>query len=90
MIDIRRTYHSVTDRQTWATRRASFLAKAKATQVVWFPPKSAEDAGKAASTAEKTAKKTARKTAGKTAPKKRTAAAKKTTGSSKRTTSAKV
>jgi hypothetical protein len=69
MIEIKR-WKSVTDREKWAARGASFVAKAKATKVVWFPPKPVETGKKAASTA---------KTATTRATKKTTGAAKKTT-----------
>jgi len=42
MIEINRQWKSVTDREKWAARGASFVAKAKATKVVWFPPKPVE------------------------------------------------
>ena len=74
MIQIKSGWKSVTDREKWAARGASFVTKAKATKAVWFPPKPVETGKKAASTAKKTAKK-ATKTATKTA----TGAAKKTT-----------
>jgi hypothetical protein len=44
MIDIKSPWTSVTDKEKWAARGASFVAKAKATKLVWFPPKP-EDAG---------------------------------------------
>ena len=62
MIDIKSGWKSVTDRERWAARGASFVAKAKATKVVWFPPKPADSGKKAASTAKKAVKKTAGKT----------------------------
>lgn len=45
-------WKSVRNRAKWAARGASFLAKVKATKVVWFPPKPVETAKKTASTAE--------------------------------------
>ena len=57
MIEIKSRWKSVTDREKWAARGASFVAKAKATKVVWFPPKPVETGKKAASTAKKAAKK---------------------------------
>ena len=51
MIEIRSRWKSGTDRAKRATRGASFLAKAKATKVVWFPPKPVETGKKAASKA---------------------------------------
>jgi hypothetical protein len=60
MIDIKRPWKSVTDKEKWAARGASFVAKAKATKLVWFPPKP-EDAATTATEATKqaTAKTTA-------------------------------
>jgi hypothetical protein len=66
MIEIESQWKSVTDRDKWAARGASFVAKAKATKVVWFPPKPEETGKKAASTAKKATKRTtgaAKKTA---------------------------
>ena len=77
MIEIKSRWKSVTDREMWAARGASFVAKAKATKVVWFPPKPAETGKKSASTA---------KTATKRATKKTTGAAKKATNSTKKVT----
>ncbi len=76
MVEIKSQLKRVTDRQRWAARGASFVAKAKATRVVWFPPKAAESGAAAASTAKKATKKTTKKTTG---------AAKKTTGAAKKT-----
>lgn len=39
MIEITSRWESDTPRKTWVPRRTSFLAKAKATKVVWFPAK---------------------------------------------------
>ena len=82
MIDIKSGWTSVTDRERWAARGASFVAKAKATKVVWFPPKPADAGKKAASTAKKTTK-SATGTTKKTTKKATGAAAKKTTKSTK-------
>ncbi len=57
-MELRSGLSRVTDRATWQARRASFMAKLKATKTVWFPPQS----GGAASTAKKTTKKAAKKT----------------------------
>lgn len=84
MIDINGRFKGVTDREKWAARGASFVAKAKATKVVWFPPKSAETGKKAASTAKKATKSATKKTTG--AAKKPTGAAKKTTKATKNAT----
>ena len=54
MIEIRSRLKGVTDREKWAARGASFVAKAKATKVVWFPPKPVDTGTKAASTVKKT------------------------------------
>ena len=64
MIEIKSRLKSVTDTEKWAARGASFVAKAKATKAVWFPPEPAETVNKAASTAKKSTKKTAKKTTG--------------------------
>ena len=64
MIEIKSRWESVTDREKWAARGASFVAKAKATKVVWFPPKPAETGKKAASTAKKATKRATKKTTG--------------------------
>ncbi|MGH3306557.1 MAG: hypothetical protein ACRDOX_02625 [Nocardioides sp.] len=77
MIEIKSRWDSVTHREKWAARGASFMAKAKATKAVWFPPKPVETGTKAASTAKKGTKKTTKKTTG---------AAKKTTGAAKKPT----
>ena len=74
MIDISSRLKGVTDRGQWAARGASFVAKAKATKAVWFPPKPVDTGTKAASTAKKATKGATKKTAG---------AAKKTTGAAK-------
>ena len=81
MIEIKSRWKSVTDREKWAARGASFVAKAKATKVVWFPPEPVETGKKAASTAKKTTKK-----ATKRATKKTTGAAKKATNGTKKVT----
>ena len=81
MIEIRSRWESVTDRERWAARGASFVAKAKATKVVWFPPKPVEAGEKAASTAKKATKKATKRTT-----KKATGAARKTTAAAKKAT----
>ena len=82
MIEIKRRLQSVTDRERWAARGASFVTKAKATKAVWFPPEPVETGKKAVSTAKKATKKTTKKATG--AAKKTT---KKTTGAAKSVTS---
>jgi hypothetical protein len=57
MIQLRNQLESVTDRQKWAAAGASFMAKLKATKVVWFPPGPEKNVKNTASTAKKTAKK---------------------------------
>ena len=84
MIDVPNALKSVTDRQRWAARGASFMAKAKATKAVWFPPEPVETGKKAASTAKKTTKSASKKTA--SSGKKATGGAKKATGSAKKAT----
>ena len=81
MIEIKSRWQSVTDRERWAARGASFVTKAKATKAVWFPPKPVETGKNAASTAKKATKRTTKKTAG--AAKKTT---RKTTGAAKKVT----
>ena len=81
MIEIRSRWESVTDRERWAARGASFVAKAKATKVVWFPPKPVEAGEKAASTAKKATKKATKRTT-----KKATGAATKATAAAKKAT----
>ena len=76
MIEIKSGWKSVTDRERWAARGASFVAKVKATKVVWFPPKPVETGTKAATTTRKTTKRAAKKSTG---------AAKKTTGAARKT-----
>lgn len=73
MIEIKSGWKSATDREKWAARGASFVAKAKATKVVWFPPEPVETGKKAASTTKRATKKT-------------TGAAKKTTNGTKNVT----
>jgi hypothetical protein len=77
MIEIKSRWKSVTDRERWAARGASFVAKTKATKVVWFPPKPVETGNKAASTGKKATKRAIKKTTG---------AAKKATNSTKKVT----
>ena len=84
MIEIGSRLKSVTDREKWVARGASFVAKAKATKVVWFPPAPVETGKKAASTAKKTTKSAAKKTSG--AAKKSTGAARQSAGATKKTT----
>jgi hypothetical protein len=77
MIDIKGGWKSVADKGKWSARGASFVTKAKATKVVWFPPEPVETGKKAGSTATKTTKR---------ATKRATGAAKKTTNGGKKTT----
>lgn len=80
-MDINSGLKSVTDREMWAARGASFVTKVKATKAVWFPPKPVKTTKKAAATAKKTTKRAAKKTTG--AAKKSTAAASSTKGAKK-------
>ena len=77
-------WKSVADRQKWAARGASFMAKVKATKMVWLPPRLEETGKKTASRAKKATESPTKKTTG--AAKKTTGAAKKTTGAAKKTT----
>jgi K+-sensing histidine kinase KdpD len=90
MIEIKRRLKSATDREKWAARGATFVAKARATKVVWFPPHPTEAGTKAASTAKKATKratkKATKKPARKPARKTATKTAKKTTGAAKKAT----
>jgi hypothetical protein len=63
MLDIASRWNGVTDRERWAARGASFVAKLKATKVVWFPPEPVETGKKTAATAKKTTKRATKKTA---------------------------
>jgi DNA-binding protein HU-beta len=86
MTEIKSRWKRVADRERWGARGASFVAKVKATKVVWFPPKPVETGSKAASTAKKATSRASKKTTG--AAKKTTgAAAKRTAGAAKKTTS---
>lgn len=64
MIDIRSEWRSVANKEKWAARGATFVAKAKATKVVWFPPKPVETGTKSASTAGKATASATRRTTG--------------------------
>ena len=77
MIDVKSGFRSVAARERWAGRGASFVAKAKATTAVWFPPEPTNTCKRSAATAKKATKKTAGKA---------TAAARKSTGGKARVT----
>ncbi len=77
MLEIKSRWQTVTNRSMWAARAASFVAKAKATKMVWFPPKPQQAVKKTASTVKQATKNTTEKTTG---------AAKKTTDSTKKLT----
>jgi hypothetical protein len=53
MFEIKSRWKSVMGKQKWAARGASFVAKAKATKLVWFPPRPVETGKEATSTAKK-------------------------------------
>jgi hypothetical protein len=74
-MEFKRQLESVTDRDQWRVRGAEFVAKVKATKLVWFPPRPASAAGTAAGTAKKATKQ---------ATKKSTSATKRSTGAAKR------
>lgn len=78
MLEIKSRWQTVMNRSKWAARGASFVAKAKATKMVWFPPKPEQAGKKTASTVKQATKNTTEKTTG---------AAKKTTDSTKKLTS---
>ena len=78
MIEMKSRWKAATDREKWATRGASFVAKTKATKAVWFPPNPEKTGKKAVSTTKKATKQATKKT---------TAAAKKTSNSPKKVTS---
>ncbi len=79
MVTVKSGWESVTDRGKWAARGASFVAKVKATKVVWFPPEPVETGKQTVSTATKTSGQATRK-----ASKKTTGAAKKGAGGAKK------
>ena len=79
MIELQSTWKNATDSEKWAARGATFMAKAKATKTVWFPPKPVESGKKSASKATKATKKATKKATGK-ATGKAGATAKKTDG----------
>jgi hypothetical protein len=77
MFEITTRWKRVMDKQKWAARGASFVAKAKATKLVWFPPEPAETGKETASTAKRATERSTKKTTG---------AAKKSTDGSKNVT----
>ena len=64
MTDFKSAWKGATNREHWAARGATFVAKVKATKAVWFPPQPAETGKKAASGARKTTKRASKKTTG--------------------------
>jgi hypothetical protein len=78
MIDMKSRWKRATDKEKWAARGASFVAKTKATKAVWFPPGPGTTGKKAVSTTKKATKRVTKKT---------TAAAKKTSNRPKKVTS---
>lgn len=64
MIRLDNQWKSVTDGEMWAARGASFMAKVKATKVVWFPPEPVKTGKKAATKAGKATKGAAKKSTG--------------------------
>jgi len=76
MLDISSRWKGATDKEKWAARGASFVAKLKATKVVWFPPEPVDAGKKTVATAKKTTKKATKKTTG--------AAKKSTSGTAKK------
>ena len=62
MFELKSGWQSVTDRGKWAARGGSFVAKLKATKLVWFPPQPAGTGKKTVSAAKKTTKRATKKT----------------------------
>lgn len=93
MIDLKSPLKSATDRDAWAARGSTFVAKVQATRLVWFPPEPVKSGTKAATRAANATKKTAggatKKTTGKAtaAAKKSSSSTKKATGAAKKATS---
>jgi hypothetical protein len=80
MIELKRQWNSLTSRGKWTARGASFMAKVKATKLVWFPPTPTKAGKSAAATAKDATKKASRTT------KKSTGTAKKAASRSKKAT----
>lgn len=87
MIDLKSPLKGATDRDVWAARGTTFVAKVHATKLVWFPPEPVKGGTKAATRAADATKKAAGGTAKKTT-RKATAAAKKSSSSTKKATGA--
>ena len=64
MTEIKGRLQGMADKEKWAARGASFMAKAKATKVVWFPPEPVDTGKKAAKRATRTTKRAAKTTGG--------------------------
>ena len=62
MIEIRSPWKRVRDREKRAARGPSFVAKVKATKLVWFPPRPVETGKETASAAKKATKRATQKT----------------------------
>ena len=86
MVEIKSTWKTLTNKKKWAVRGASFVAKAKATKLVWFPPKPAQAGTETASTVTQATKDTTETTAG--AAKRMTDSTKRMTDSTKKVTNA--
>ena len=95
MIDLKSPLKGAADREAWAARGSTFVAKVQATKLVWFPPEPVKAGTKAATRATKATKKAAGGTAKKTtrtttaAAKKSRSGTKKATGAAKKATSGK-
>ena len=61
MIEIKGRVKGVTDRQKWVAGAASFVAKLKATKVVWFPPEPVEAGAQTAASAKDVTKRASKK-----------------------------
>ncbi|GAA1957990.1 hypothetical protein GCM10009798_16910 [Nocardioides panacihumi] len=88
-MELKSGLNGLTDRGRWSARGASFVAKLKATKMVWFPPDPADTGKAGAAAAKKTTKTAAKKSTGaarkSTSAAKKTGAAKKTAGTAKKT-----
>jgi hypothetical protein len=86
MIEVNSRWKSVTNKEKWAARGASFVGKVKATKVVWFPPPPVETGKRAASSAMKSTRGATKQATG-AAKKSTNGATKRATGAAKKSTS---
>jgi len=64
MFDVKTSWKAVTDRKAWSERRATLVARLKATQAVWFPSSAGGSSTKAVGTAKKASKTATKKASG--------------------------